>query len=73
MALCFEYVKEEGTVLYLENEKKSVTSIKKLLILWFNRYQSIFIAINYVLVIKKWQIWVFPMCSEIEKIKSKLL
>ena len=52
MALCFEYVKEEGSVLYLENEKKSVTSIKKLLILLFNRYQSIFIVINYILVIK---------------------
>ena len=48
MALCFEYVKEEGSVLYLENEKKSVTSIKKLLILLFNRYQSIFIVINYI-------------------------
>lgn len=39
MALSFEKVKEEGSVLYLENEKKN-TSIKKLLMLLFNRYDQ---------------------------------
>ena len=35
---------------------------------WMEREPLLLFGLN-----QKWKIWVFPMCSEIEKIKSKLL